>query len=139
MRIENQMERIVAKAVIAALLGAGYKLSVDNQAGDEENVRDFETLSTDADEVFGRMFATDEDYIFVFSADAERGVWGEGTGDGPGRQVGWVRFIYGNDGWDVINDYTTNLEPQIGDDTEVQRVIDALEKGDYQIVIPAAA
>ena len=24
---------------------------------------------------------------------------------------GWVRLIYGNDGWDVVNDYTTNLEP----------------------------
>jgi hypothetical protein len=29
------------------------------------------------------------------------------------RSFGWVRFIYGNDGWDVINDYTTNLEPVI--------------------------
>jgi hypothetical protein len=27
------------------------------------------------------------------------------------KEFGWVRFIYGNGGWDVINDYTTNLEP----------------------------
>lgn len=26
------------------------------------------------------------------------------------RPIGWVRFVYGNDGHDVISDYTTNLE-----------------------------
>jgi hypothetical protein len=26
---------------------------------------------------------------------------------------GWVRFIYGNDGWDVMNDYSTVLEPYL--------------------------
>jgi hypothetical protein len=26
---------------------------------------------------------------------------------------GWVRFVYGNDGWDVVSDYTTNLEPHM--------------------------
>jgi hypothetical protein len=32
---------------------------------------------------------------------------------------GWVLFIYGNDGWDVISDYTCNLEPIMGPANEL--------------------
>ena len=28
-------------------------------------------------------------------------------------RVGWLHLVYGNDGNDVIADYTTNLEPQL--------------------------
>jgi hypothetical protein len=27
-----------------------------------------------------------------------------------GAKFGWARFVYGNDGWDVISDYSVNLE-----------------------------
>lgn len=27
-----------------------------------------------------------------------------------GELYGWIRLIFGNDGWDSINDYSTNLE-----------------------------
>ncbi len=47
-------------------------------------------------------------------------------------QIGWVRFIYGNDGWDVISDYTTNLEPVM---KLVQPLIDRLENGNFEIVV----
>jgi hypothetical protein len=30
----------------------------------------------------------------------------------------WVRFVYGNDGWDVINDYSMALETIIEPITE---------------------
>lgn len=32
--------------------------------------------------------------------------------------------MYGNDGWDVISDYTVSLEPYIGEGTAVQKLID---------------
>jgi hypothetical protein len=32
-------------------------------------------------------------------------------GAADGQRLGWMRFIYGNDGWDVLADYTVNLEP----------------------------
>jgi len=35
--------------------------------------------------------------------------------DANGVRKGWVRFVYGNDGWDVMNDYTTNLEDTLKD------------------------
>ena len=41
------------------------------------------------------MFSTDEDYLYVHKGK---------------EKAGWVRFIYGESGWDVICDYTTNLE-----------------------------
>lgn len=38
----------------------------------------------------------------------------------------WVRFVYGNDGWDVVSDYSHSktLDPYLGDGSEVQRLID---------------
>jgi hypothetical protein len=32
--------------------------------------------------------------------------------------------VYGNDGWDVLSDYSVNLEKFIGDGTPVQKVVD---------------
>ena len=90
-------ERAIARAAIAGILAAGYTISVDD--GEEIVLRQ----STDAKKIFDAMFSTDEDYLHVHKADA------------PARQntreaFGWVRFVYGNDGWDVICDYTVNLE-----------------------------
>lgn len=49
------------------------------------------------------MFQTDEDFIYLYSQD--------------GARCGWFRLIYGNDGWDVVNDYSTNM----------QEIMDAVE------------
>jgi hypothetical protein len=54
-------------------------------------------LSRSAEDVLKAMFTTDEDILYVH--------------DASGKQIGWVFFIYGNDGYDVVHDYTTNLEP----------------------------
>ena len=51
--------------------------------------------SNKAKVVLDAMFAADEDYLLVHK---------------DGRQIGWVYFVYGNDGWDVVSDYTVNLE-----------------------------
>jgi hypothetical protein len=29
------------------------------------------------------------------------------------RTPSWIRLVFGNDGWDVINDYTINLEEDL--------------------------
>lgn len=93
-------EREIAAKTIEVLLAAGYRLSVWN--GEDEEIR----LSTDPVAILAAMKQTDEDYLWVFRgsrADCR-------CGEEPTRHNGWVRFVYGNDGWDVINDYTTNLE-----------------------------
>jgi hypothetical protein len=83
------VERVIVSSTIRALLGAGYQIDV---CDGEEDVL---TRCSDHDEVIKHMFTTDEDYIY-------------GVKDGKRR--GWVRFIYGNSGYDVMNDCTTNLE-----------------------------
>ncbi|EGC2886881.1 hypothetical protein H8593_004264 [Salmonella enterica subsp. enterica serovar Give] len=87
----QRIERRIARATAKALIAAGYKVAVFD--GEEIALQ-----ATDSErDIIGAMFSTDEDYLFVYPADSN-------------ERIGWVRFIYGNDGWDVINDYTTNLE-----------------------------
>jgi len=92
------LEKQVMKQCIADLLDAGFQVSVND--GEETTLK----RSTDAEAIFAAMRTTDDDYLFVYKPDA--------PGDGSGEKgcFGWVRFIYGNSGWDVINDYSTNLE-----------------------------
>lgn len=85
-----RVERKIVRKTIAALLGAGYQVMVNDG---EEDVTDF---ITDAKEIEAAMFSTDEDWL-----------WARMTSAHPTR---FVRFIYGNDGPDVMNDYSTGLE-----------------------------
>ncbi|EGJ6041353.1 hypothetical protein OR449_002329 [Salmonella enterica subsp. enterica serovar Montevideo] len=87
----QRIERRIAQAAAKGLIAAGYKVAVFD--GEEVALQATDNVRA----VVGAMFSTDEDYLFVHPADG-------------GERIGWVRFIYGNDGWDVINDYTTNLE-----------------------------
>lgn len=86
------MEHGIASVLVRDALAAGYMLAVNN--GEDET-----KPSADYAEIAAAMFATDEDYL-VFVKD--------------GKRKGWVRFIYGNGGWDVVSDYTTNLEHIMG-------------------------
>lgn len=101
----QKVERTIATSVVKALLSAGFSISVDNGAYEEGEI----SSSTDEAAILKSMFLTDEERLY-----AEKG----------GKKVGWVYFIYGEDGWDVINDYTVNLEQYIGEGTETQTLID---------------
>lgn len=109
--LRRKAERAIAKAVVQAFLDAHFVLSVDN-GGNEPG--EFEiTKSSDKAAILAAMFLTDDEYLMVHDPTT--------TGS---QVIGWVRFVYGNDGWDVISDYDTNMEPYIGEGTEVQRLID---------------
>lgn len=56
----------------------------------------------------------------IMSCDEEF-ILAERTGENPVR--GLVQLVYGNDGWDVIADYHTNLQPFM---VETQKLIDSL-------------
>lgn len=88
------IEREVVSKVVDSLLDAGYLLSVE----DEENDEDFIEKSTDKAAIMEAMFSMDDDTLVAY------------TKDGGEDAFAWVKFIYGNDGHDVIHDYTTNLE-----------------------------
>ncbi len=85
------IERSIVEKVAKALIGAGYQLTVNDG---EEDVLEY---STDVSAVLAAMFSTDEDYL-------------KATQAGPAGHSGWVRFIYGNGGYDVINDHTIGEE-----------------------------
>jgi hypothetical protein len=71
-------------------LPAGNKTLND---GEEDVVK----TSHDREKLKASLMTTDEDALFIHRP-------GETT------SFGWVRLIDGNSGWDVVNDYTTNLE-----------------------------
>lgn len=82
-------ERDICSALVKALLVEDYAVTVND--GEEETV----IKSSDHDTIFNALFTTDEDWLIVYKDNV---------------RVGWFRLIYGNSGWDVINDYTVNLE-----------------------------
>ena len=109
-KARQAVEREIFRAVVDALLAGGFALSLDNGACEDDPNGGYEIAhSTDAEAIVKASMATDEERLY-----AEKN----------GKRFGWVLFIYGEDGWDVINDYTINLEQWIGDGTAVQVLID---------------
>jgi len=89
------IERRVVRRIVRALLAAGYEVSVNN-GGDYNEIpytKDFELINK-------TLFATDEEHILcrlVKNAEIIK--------------TSFVFLVYGNSGWDVVNDYGTSLEP----------------------------
>lgn len=111
-KMRQRVEREIARACIKALLDAGFTLGVND--GEETTIHH----SRSAKKIEAAMFTTDEDWLLV-------NVKGDNRKDK--RPQYWVRFVYGNDGWDVINDYTVHLEQYIGDGTAVDKVVKKYE------------
>jgi hypothetical protein len=98
------IERDIVLHVVAALLAADYALATDAESSDSERFYGPVTPTRDAEAITKQLMEVDDEYLGVFKAE-------EATGETRVVQpFGWVRFVYGNDGWDVISDYTTNLD-----------------------------
>lgn len=94
--IRISMEREIVLKALDCLLEAGYILNTDYGDGPMPIIP-----TSDRDALVKVLMEGDEDLLRVIGT--------ERTGD-EAQIVGWVRFVYGNDGYDVISDYTTNLE-----------------------------
>lgn len=94
-----EVEEKIAKRCVRDLLKAGYSLAIDNGGDDNESTPPMRSFKA----VMAAMSDTDDEYLFVFNSHQK-----------SKKPFGWVRFVYGNDGWDVISDYTTNLENVLG-------------------------
>ena len=88
----QRIEKKIVTAVVDAALKEGYTVIINNGGDDDE------ITSTDRAKILKEMFATDEERLYVAK---------------DGKIVGWVFFVYGECGWDVICDYTTNLEEML--------------------------
>jgi len=97
-KMRQEIERKIATAFVTEAIKAGYTMTVDY--GDGESKR-FTTVKT----VLAAMFQGDDDRVYLYQHNEL---------NKQTVRVGWVWFVYGNDGWDVISDYTTNLESLMG-------------------------
>jgi len=82
------IELTIVRRVYRALRAAGYLVGIDE---DEAGTPTWFPHETEALKV---AFSTDECFMYAKKL---------------GRKWGWVRFVFGNDGPDVINDYTVDL------------------------------
>ena len=105
-KMRQLVEKEIVTEVAASLIRAGFHISVDN--GEDKPTPATRNLGR----ILEALFLTDEDYLLVYTPDNL-------------TRNGWVRLIYGNDGPDVINDYSVNLESCIGaKGTTVQQIVD---------------
>lgn len=104
--LRQAVERAIAKQTIADLLAAGCTIDVTADGESEYKGKDAATI-------LAAMFQFDDCFLEV-----------------SGTQHGWVRFVFGNDGYDVISDYTINLEGILKD---ANALADRIEEGNVTI------
>jgi len=100
--MRQEVERKIVGQFIRDALAAGYRLAVSLERG--YDLDDMLIGSRDESKIMDEAFAGDECHIFVQPSD------GPTVEDGFVVSDGWVYCVFGNDGWDVISDYSTNLE-----------------------------
>jgi len=84
---------LVLRSLVTELIGHGFALSVHNEEATE--IED----STDIEAVIAELWQCDMEELTSKKGDL----------------TGWFSLVYGNDGYDVISDYTVNMEPFIAD------------------------
>ena len=92
------IEQKIVRRCASYLLGAGYVLSVYD--GEKITLK----YSTCLRAIMDAMMTTDEDYLIASTKEGE-----------SYKHIGKVYFVYGNDGPDVINDYSVSLEAVVDD------------------------
>lgn len=91
-KMRQEVERKIADKVIESILAQGLLIQVTD--GEEECTGRI----SDPEAIKKAMYSTDENILWVYSDETVR------------YAIGFVHFIYGNDGHDVIHDYSINLE-----------------------------
>jgi hypothetical protein len=89
------IERRIVRSLVNELISNGCSLRVDD--GDE-----LHPITSTAKTALKQLMNTDQDTLYVY-VEVE----------GNSRCIGQVFLVYGNDGYDVISDYTVSLEKSI--------------------------
>ena len=95
----QKIESHIASCAVSALLAAGYSLAVA-QGGEDEGL-----ATTSKRKIMELLGECDDDYLFVYAPAPSQ--------IKTGWKIGWVHLVYGNDGNDVIADYSCTLEKQL--------------------------
>lgn len=86
------VEQEIVTRTVDALLSAGFRLATDADDCAQH------TYTADRSVILAALMEVDDEHLLARA------------GTRADARTGWVRFVYGNDGYDVISDYTTNLE-----------------------------
>lgn len=103
----RKIEQRVIDQLLDEMLAAGFAISVDYGDDDEYEV----SQSTDKAEILKALWACDEEILHYRGKDP---------------LSGWIRLIYGEDGYDVMQDYTVNLDAFI---PKTLKLIDDISEG----------
>lgn len=106
-QIKNRqaIERRIVSEAINAGIKEGYTFIIYNGGDSDEEIK-----TTNKQETLSAMFATDEERLYLCK---------------EGKKIGCIFFVYGNDGHDVICDYSTNLEELL---TSTHKLADSLAR-----------
>lgn len=91
--LRHRHERAIAERLVTDAIAQGYQVSVND--GEAWVVK----RSTDSKDIMAALFSTDEDYIRIRK-------------DGEQSSVGTFTLVYGNDGWDVVADWSYSAETE---------------------------
>ncbi len=83
-----RMEKRMASGLVKACLARGFAITIDN--GEDKPV----VKGTGYREIMDNLWQTDEESILIY--------------DTEGVCRGWFFLVYGNDGWDLVADFTAN-------------------------------
>lgn len=86
-KLRIELEKKIVHKLLKAVIEAGYTVAVDDGEETSEHTADIPA-------VMAIVFNLDDCYLRLKN----------------GALSGWICLVFGNDGHDCINDYTTNLE-----------------------------
>lgn len=91
-RYRRRVELALVRKLCGVIIDAGNVISVND--GGDYPVK----YSINVDEIIDACFAVDECWLIVRDGSPER------------NKLGSIYLVFGNDGWDAINDYHVSLE-----------------------------
>lgn len=115
-KMRQRVERMILRAVVRECLQKGYALNVYNGGDEMELPEPTTSLKT----ILDACMAADEDRLWVCrprkpeDGPPDYRKWDRRLETPGWRAVGWVLFVYGNSGWNVVSDHTVNLQDVMG-------------------------
>lgn len=108
------IEKKIVRRLVKDILNAGMGVRIDNGGEPSEMLHP----ADNEDAIMAELFATDEEQLYLHTIDQ----------DEHREPQGWIKLVHGNDGTDVIGDYTTNLEQLVSGATKLAEQIERGEE-----------
>lgn len=101
-KLRAELEHKIVASVVRAVLARGYSIEVTAD-GESELVQ---SATRDENKIYDALFACDDAKLFLCASDDADKIGPEWAK----TYTGYVYFVYGNSGYDVISDYTLNVQ-----------------------------